>query len=404
MRPIIDIALKDISQVVRDRKLIAMMVLMPIVFTVFFGFMFSNAGGDADPRLPVGVVDQDQGAIGAGLVELLAASDAVRPVLLDGLSQEQAAEQVRDGKVAAALVVPPGFTQDAWDGLNRRLTLFVDQESTAGMSAVGAVNSAATRLLGALATAGFSARAYEAAQPFESDAARQAYLAEGFALATEVWRDPPFQLRVELASADEVPLESNSFSQASPGLIVQFTIWGLIMSATGMVIERQRGAMQRLLTTAVRGWEILAGHALGIFVLTLAQTVVLVLFGQFALGVPYLREPLGTLLVATALTLWVVSVGMLIGAISRHEHHVVMWSLAAMFLFTGLGGAWFPLESTGPAFAAVGRLMPTYWAMVGFQNIILRGLGLASVLQPVGILLAFAVAFFALAVWRFRYE
>jgi ABC-2 type transport system permease protein len=404
MRRIIDIALKDLSQILRDPKLVAMMVLMPIAFTVFFGFIFGGTGGEADPRLPVGVLDHDEGVLGGALLELLQASDAVRPVVISDQSAAGAGEQVRDGKLAAAIIVPQSFSDDTWDGLNPRVTLIVDENSTAGMTASNAVSTAASRLLGSLASAGFSARAYEATQPFESDAARQAYLEEGFALAADVWQDPPFSLDVELATAGEELGPGNAYSQASPGLIVQFTIWGLIMSATGMVVERQRGAMQRLLTTAVRRWEIIAGHALSIFLLTLAQTVMLLLFGQFALGVPYLRQPLGSLLVATALTLWVVSVGMLIGAISRHEHHVVMWSLVAMFFFTGLGGAWFPLESTGPAFAAIGRLMPTHWAMVGFQNIIQRGLGLSSVLQPVGILLAFAVLFFALAVWRFRYE
>jgi len=404
MRPIIDIALKDISQLLRDRKLVAMMVLMPIAFTVFFGFVFSGTGGQADPRLPVGVLDRDEGALGQALLQLLETSDAVRTVVLDDLTENQAAEQVRDEKLAAAIIVPQAFSQQQWDGRDARLRLIVDEESGAGIGASGAVQSAVNRLVGAMATAGFSSHAYEATRPFESNRARQTYLEEGFALAVEAWQDPPFRLAVEAATAEGEPQEGNSFSQASPGLIVQFTIWGLIMSATGMVVERQRGAMQRLLTTAVRKWEIIAGHALGIFLLTLAQTLVLLLFGQFALGVDYLRQPLASLLVATALVLWVVSVGMLIGAISRHEHHVVMWSLIAMFVFTGLGGAWFPLESTGPAFAAIGRLMPTYYAMVGFQNIILRGLGLSSVLQPAGILLVFALLFFALAVWRFRYE
>ena len=141
-----------------------------------------------------------------------------------------------------------------------------------------------------------------------------------------------------------------------------------------------------------------------IFLLTFAQELLLLAFGQFALGVNYLRQPVAILLVAAALALWVVSLGMLIGAIAKTDTHVMMYSLLAMFLFTGLGGAWFPLEATGAAFQAIGRLMPTYWAMLGFQNVIVRGLGLNSVLLPVGILVAYAVPFFALAVWRFGFE
>lgn len=176
------------------------------------------------------------------------------------------------------------------------------------------------------------------------------------------------------------------------------------MSAGVVVLERKSGAMQRLLTTPTRPWQIIAGHALGMFLLTLAQELILLAFGQLVLGVDYLRQPFAILLVALALALWVVSLGMLIGAISRDDNQSMIWSLMAMFVFTGLGGAWFPLEGTGKAFQAIGGLMPSQWAMRGFQNIIVRGLGLESVWLPVGILLAYAAAFFALAVWRFRFE
>jgi len=94
----------------------------------------------------------------------------------------------------------------------------------------------------------------------------------------------------------------------------------------------------------------------------------------------------------------------LIGARSKNNEQVIMWSLVAMFVFSAMGGAWFPLEFTSKTFAAIGHLVPTAWAMDGFQNIVQRGLGLSSVLLPAGVLLAFAIAFFALAVWRFRFE
>ena len=67
-----------------------------------------------------------------------------------------------------------------------------------------------------------------------------------------------------------------------------------------------------------------------------------------------------------------------------------------------LGGTWFPLEVAGGAFAAIGRLIPSAWAMNGLQNILIRGLGLESVGLPAVMLLAYAGLFFVLAVWRFR--
>jgi ABC-2 type transport system permease protein len=106
----------------------------------------------------------------------------------------------------------------------------------------------------------------------------------------------------------------------------------------------------------------------------------------------------------TVLSLWAASLGLLIGAISRKEDQVITLSIIAMFIFAALGGAWFPLEVAGKAFAAIGHVLPTAWAMDGLQNIVIRGLNFQSVFMPAGVLLAYAIAFFGLAIWRFRFE
>jgi ABC-2 type transport system permease protein len=140
------------------------------------------------------------------------------------------------------------------------------------------------------------------------------------------------------------------------------------------------------------------------FVMILMQLVILVAFGQLALGVGYMREPLGILLMMVTLALWAASLGLLIGAFAKTEEQVVIYSLIPMFVLSGLGGAWMPLEFTPEAFQTVGHLTPTAWAIDGFENVIVRGLGLDSVLLPAGILLAYAIVFFAIAVWRFEFE
>ena len=126
--------------------------------------------------------------------------------------------------------------------------------------------------------------------------------------------------------------------------------------------------------------------------------------GQLGFGVNYLREPLAVLLVMTAMASWVASLGLFIGTMAKGEEQVVLWSLMCMFVFSALGGAWFPLEFTGQTFSTIGHLTPSAWAMDGFQNIVLRDLGLASVLVPAIVLWGFAALFFGLAVWRFKFE
>jgi ABC-2 type transport system permease protein len=193
-------------------------------------------------------------------------------------------------------------------------------------------------------------------------------------------------------------------AQASPGMIVQFTILGLVSSASILVLERKTRTLQRMLTTSMRRWEIIAGHTLAMFVVVLTQEALLVVAGQLIFGVDYAREPLAVLMVMAGLAAWIAGLGLFISTLAKVEDQVVVFSLLAMFLFSALGGAWFPLEGTGPAFNTVGHLTPGAWAMDGFQNVVVRGLGVESVLLPAGVLLAYAAAFFGLAVWRFKFE
>jgi ABC-2 type transport system permease protein len=152
----------------------------------------------------------------------------------------------------------------------------------------------------------------------------------------------------------------------------------------------------------MRPWEIIAGHTLAMFGVVFLQTALLVVFGQLVLGVNYMHAPLGTLLVSVALGLWIAAMGLLIGTLVKDDSQVILFALMAMFIFSALGGTWFPLEASSGAFAAIGKLMPSAWAMNGYQNILIRGLGLESAWLPTLALLAYALFFFVLAVWRFR--
>ncbi|MGE5138697.1 MAG: ABC transporter permease, partial [Rudaea sp.] len=268
-----------------------------------------------------------------------------------------------------------------------------------------AVEAAAKRASGANQAARLSAQAVaEKLPPGTVD--QTALVSEALERANAAWQKPDLTVSAEKAVLAETQSAKTpaGFAQSSPGMMVMFSVFSLVVSAMVLVIERKYRTLQRMLTTPIRRSEIIGGHLLAMFVVVLLQSAVLVALGQLGFGVNYMREPIGTLLMMAALGLWAASLGLLISALARQEEQVVMFSLIAMFAFAAFGGAWFPLEIAGQTFAAIGHLMPTAWAMDGFQNIVVRGLGLTSTLLPAGILLAYAAAFFVLAVWRFRYE
>jgi ABC-2 type transport system permease protein len=343
--------------------------------------------------------------LAAELLKLLAESQVIRPVPQEGIEGSAVEERVHAGELAAALVVPGGFSQRALEQEMPDLTMIVDRSSVEGQTAVRGVETVVSRLQGAVETAHISADKYQAEEGFESEAARQAYLKEAASLAMVAWQEPPLAVDVEKAgSASEAGEVAGGFEQASPGMMVQFALYGLITSGMVLLAERQVGALGRLMTTPIRRAQVIAGHVLAMFLVALMQQLMLVALGQWVFGVDYMRAPVAVLVVTVVLSLWVSSVGLLIGALSRSQGQVITGALVAMFVFSALGGAWFPLEVAGKTFSTVGHAMPTAWAMDGLQNVVVRGLGLRSVLLPAGVLLAYALAFFGLAVWRFRFE
>ncbi len=393
---ILDITLKDLTQILRDKRSLLFLVAMPIVFTLFMGFAY-NSGGDTetatDARLPLGWVNNDPGGwLSARLFDLLSQSDSVRLVELapDGVTAS-----VRQGEVAGALIVPVGYSGQTPAG-PRQLTLITDLNTPAGQSLFQTLRAPITHLLSSIEIARLSAQTVGAPDEFEPS----------FSAALQAWAetDSAGLVKVEMAVAEpeQAWYGDNPYNQASPGILVQFAIFGLVTSGQILVQERKTRTLQRMRSTTLHAWQIVAGHLLAMFALVFLQEILLIVFGQLVLGVNYAREPLGTLLVSVALGLWIASMGLLIGVLVKDDAQVILFSLIGMFVFSALGGAWFPLEASGTAFATLGKMMPSAWAMTGYQNILIRGLGLASVGLPALILLTYALGFFGLAVWQFR--
>ncbi len=401
---VIDIAFKDLLQVVRDRKSIIFLVLMPIAFTLFFGFILS--GTISDPRLPVGWINEDsEGNLSKDLSRMLDQSTVVRLVPMEAAQAGSAADQVQDEKLAAAVRVPPGFTAQAMAGDAVPVTIVVLPGSQAGKTSSAAVQAAVNHLLSAVVISQISTGAFAAQGALSGAETRQAFTAQALELANQAWAQPSFSIREDSAMEETAGSAQNShkgFLQSSPGMIVMFAIQSLTTCSMVLFLERKSKTLERLLTTPLRRAEMIGGHILGVFIVVFLQEIVLVALGQLLFGVDYLRQPLGTLLMMAALALWVACLGLLVGVISRTAELVILFSVVGSLVLAALGGAWFPLEIAGETFSSIGHLSPAAWAMDGFQNIVLRGQGLASTLLPAGVLIAFAAIFFGLAVWRFK--
>lgn len=402
---IIDLALKDLRQVLHDRQSLIFMLVMPIVFTVFFGFMFRNQNDQADSRPVIGVVNQDsQGILSNTLIDLLDRSGTVRVAQVSMEDAGRLDSRIVNDELAAGLVIPAGFSAATLNGENPQIEMTINEETPIGQTARRSIQTAIARTLGTAQAARASLTVYESKAKSLGNAARSDYMEEFVSRAAQAWQSPPLSVKVTRKAADAQAEEDNPYNQYSPGMMVMFALFGVMQAAMVMVIERRTGAMARMLTTPMRKSELIGGHILGMFIIFFVQQFLLVLFGQLILKVNYFRAPLAVLLVMSVLALWVASLGLLISALVKKEEQVVLYSMISMFLFSALGGAWFSLEMVGGAFYTIGHLTPTAWAIDGFQDLVMRGLSFKDILMPVGVVLAYAAAFFGIAIWRFRFE
>lgn len=411
----IDLTLKDLLQIMRDWKAAAFLVVMPIGFTLMFGFIFGGTfSGDSevetDPRIPVAFVDQDQGLLSETLYHLLTQSDTVRPVVPEeGQTQDDLSAQVEAGQLTAVVIVPTGFGAALLADEAPQLDVIINLESGAGATAQWAIQSATSRLLRVAQTAQFSTQARAALEPFTDEGAEQVYFANALEETILAWENPPVEVHIsqtgqETVDETEAVFSANSFTQSSAGMMAQFAIAGLMGAAEILVLERKSGSLRRLLTTSIRRHEILLGHFLAMLVMVFLQLFLLIVFAQIFLQVPYFNAPLATLIMALATATFAAGLGLLIGTLAKSPEQVVVYSLIPMFILSGLGGAWMPLEFTGETFQKIAYLTPLAWVMDGFKNITVRGQGLEAVIFPAMIVLAFAAVCFGLSAWRFKFE
>ncbi|MBT3240557.1 MAG: ABC transporter permease [Chloroflexi bacterium] len=408
---IINLAIKDLTQLLREKSTFLFSLIMPIAFTFLFGFIFGGTGSsDAeDIRLPVGILVEDSDGYTSTLLAALEESDVFRLVDEDSLTHQGLSEQVADGDLEGGLIIPEGYGEQVRNGSPLSLTLIMDPSNSNGFSIEYSVSNISNRLLRSARTAQLSVAVFQDQSSFENDEAEMVFYNKSFDKAFLAWAAPAVTTVNTFTGQDQAeekedPFGENPYAHSSPGMMIQFAIAGLIGAAEIIVNERKTKSMQRLLTTSISRIEILLGHFLSMFTMIFTQIMILMIFGQFVLKLGYLNAPLASLLMAFTISLSVAALGLLVGALSKTPENAVVYSLIPMFVLSGLGGAWMPLEFTSETVQTVGHFTPVAWGMDGLKNILIRGQGLEATWLPAGMLLIFAAIFFGLAVWRFKFE
>jgi ABC-2 type transport system permease protein len=404
MRKVLAIAWNDIRVEFSEHVTWIFFLLLPLVFTFIIGQGLQRLNGSTDEgidqRYILLVVDTDRSSLSNELITTIESSAVIRPQVLPA---GEAQALMNEGQAVAMLTIPAGFEQTLATGQrvdltlqklpNDARTLAIDQALAAALSQVdSAVQAAQTSVTQAKQIA-----------PFRDAAQRQSYFEAGLERARQLLQEPP--ARTELTQSPLATVQvPNGFDQSSPGQLVTWTLITLLGASEVFVNERLGGTLRRLLATPTRKSTILLGKITARLGMGLFQMTLLIGFGALALGVNWGRSWGALALIAAAFALASVALGTLLGAMVRSRSQASGLTTMLSMLLSALGGAWWPLEVTPPSYQAAVKVLPTTWAMIGFNDVIVRGQGVTGVLPAVGILIVFAAVFFALGIWRLRFE
>jgi ABC-2 type transport system permease protein len=372
-------------------------LILPIIFTVILS---GGTPQNGDNRVRLVVVDQAASPLSQELIAALDQSDTVRP---DVLSLREADAELSQRRTSAVLVIPAEFTLQGLAASQIELELRQRPNSTNAMVAERAVQAVTGRISSGVDIAASSAAEAERLRPFESNAARQAYIDEARQSAEKMMAEAPDRLLIaEAETADTVDWDPRANSSA--GQLITWVFIPLIGLSGSFAFERQKGTLRRVLTSPTRKATFLFGTIFGQIVLALVQMLLLIGFGMLVLKLNWGRDPLALILILMASALAASALGTALGTFVKTEGQASGLSIMLGMVMALLGGCWYPLEMFPQFIQQTVRVLPTTWAMQGMLDLVLRGQGLAAVLPEAGVLVGFAALFFTIGILRFKYE
>jgi len=360
---------KEVRQTIRDRRVMFLLVVAPLIQTVMFGFAVDF---DVD-RVPTVLVDLDRSDESRLQARRVLADRTLRHAGdLPGVPE--ADQALDDGRAAAALVIPPGLARDLASGRPAEVQLPLDgSDPNRAMVASGA----ASRYFGEVGERLIRERLEAAGRPTPAQVV----------LVPRVLYNP------RLKTAPYVV----------PGIAgTLLVIVTTLVTAMGLSREREMGTMEQVLVTPIRPLWLLIGKLLPFLVIGVFDVLLLVAVGSVLFEVP-LR---GSLLVgATGVLLYLFStlgVGLLISTVSQNQQQAFLGG----FIFTMpailLSGVMTPIRGMPGWLQVVTWFNPTRHFAEVMRGVLMRGAGFTDLWFQLGFLALLGVGVMALAVSRFR--
>lgn len=355
----IAVMVKEVRQLSRDRLTFGMIVGIPVLQMVLFGYAINT-----DVRnLRAGYVDlADTSASRALIADIGASQVAAIEARFDDVRALEAA--IRDGSVKLGIYVPRDFDQKLAEAAEPAAQLLVDGSDPT-------IASIANRLTELPPSIG--------RRPAQAQRA-------GSVLAVRTYFNP----------------ERRSAVQIVPALIgVILTLTMVLFTAVAIVRERERGNFELLVTTPVTTIELMVGKIVPYIGIGLIQVTIVLLVGSVLFSVPVRGALLDLYLAALLFVMASLGLGLTISTIARSQFQAMQLTFFVFLPSILLSGFMFPYDGMPDVARWVGAVLPLTHFIELVRGIMLRGARLAELTSHLYALAAFFVAAMTIAVMRF---
>lgn len=411
MKKIFIIGLKDLKVTFRERAVL-IMLLAPFLLTIAMGFItgaFSNDEGGGISGIPVAVVNQDEAGLGAYLEETFNEGFGGLFTLVETSDAAEARRQVEDDEVAAAVLVPEGFSSSIIPDENGRMSdqaekieIYANPARPISASIIrdmvdGFVTSVETgRVAGQVTVSQLINEGLVSVQD-----AGQVGMEIGVRIS-----DPGASLSIITLQNQEqkLPNEEQGFSPIAvlaPSMAILFLIYTTSsVGGRSILAEREGGTLPRMLTTPSTTSQVLGGKVFGTFLIGVVQVSILVAVSSLMFSLNW-GDPLAVFLLILCAVAGATGWGILLASIAKTSGQVASLGTALMLIFGILGGSFGGTAGLPGVMGIISRITPNAWAQEGFIELARQGT-LIDILPSMGGLLVMAVVLFAIAVLFFR--
>jgi ABC-2 type transport system permease protein len=366
---VLAVLVKEFKQLTRDRLTYAMMLAIPVVQLLLFGYAINS-----QPRhLPTALLVQEDSRFARSVISGLRNSryfdlvaQARSPAELEGM--------IRRGEVQFAVTIPGDFTRRVVRG--EKAQILVEADATDPSATGGAVAA-----LSALPQQALAHDLKGALAPMAATSGK------------------PFEVVIHNRYNPEAVTAYNIV----PGLLgVILSLTLVMMTALSVTRETERGTMESLLATPLEPIEVMVGKLAPYVLVGLVQTAIILMLSRLLFAVPMANLGVGLFLGVALFIVGSLALGFLISTVARSQLQAMQMSFFYMLPSILLSGFMFPFRGMPLWAQAIGQAIPVTHFLRVVRGSLLKSQTLADQWRELLALLAFALVVTALAMLRYR--